>query len=337
MKDFNMKRKIIFSSAAALVILCAMACFWKTGDTLWAFGVFFAGLVFFLLLLLMDGLHRKYTDDLLEQLTLLIESLNSAEALTVFPENKDTLLSRLQHQLLRLRSILLAQNQRLEDEKNQIETLISDIAHQVKTPIAGARTFVELLGDPQISCSEHKEYLEIIQLSLNKLTFLADSMIKMSRLEIGIIQLKPEYIVIDDLVLNALRTVYHKAKEKEIFIAYDKKCSVQVYADFNWTSEAVTNVLDNAVKYTPHHGSIRVEVTEYPSYVCLVISDNGPEIPEEERAEIFQRFYRGKNASAAEGVGVGLYLTRTILSRQNGYVKVGSVDGWTIFSLFLKK
>lgn len=337
MKYFNIKRKILLLCAAVLVILGPLVCFFMTGEPAWTIGVFGLGVLFLVLMLVLDGLHRTYTDDLLEQLTLLIESLNSAEALTVFPENQDTLLSRLQYQLLRLRSILLAQNQRLEDEKNQVETLISDISHQIKTPIAGAKTFAELLGDETISREEHGEYLELVQTSLNKLTFLADSMIKMSRLETGIIQLKPEVIDIHALILNALKSVYHKAKEKKITIQYEHRCSFNICADFNWTAEAITNVLDNAVKYTPSNGIIQVSVTEYPSYFCLDISDNGPGIPEAEQAEIFQRFYRGKNANAVEGVGVGLYLTRTILSRQSGYIRVRSDHDWTVFSLFLKK
>ena len=105
----------------------------------------------------------------------------------------------------------------------------------------------------------------------------------------------------------------------------------------NWTAEAITNVLDNAVKYSPSGGIVDIKITEYPSYLRLDISDNGIGIPEEEQAKIFGRFFRGKYAAGIDGVGIGLYLTRNIINKQNGYVKVVSDTHGSKFSLFLKK
>lgn len=107
--------------------------------------------------------------------------------------------------------------------------------------------------------------------------------------------------------------------------------------DFNWTAEAITNILDNAVKYTPSGGIVGLEITEYPSYLRLDISDNGIGIPEEEQAKIFGRFYRGKQSAGIDGVGIGLYLTRDIINKQKGYIKVASDENGSVFSLFLKK
>ena len=149
-------------------------------------------LILFALLLLLDFLHNRYNDDLLEQITLLIEALVEQQERQIFSEAEDTLTARLQHQLLKLRNILTAQNQMLAQEKEQIKTLISDISHQIKTPIAAANTFAELLSDGELSAEERTEYITTLQMSLGKLTFLTNSLIKMSRLESGIISLKPE-------------------------------------------------------------------------------------------------------------------------------------------------
>lgn len=254
----------------------------------------------------------------------------------LFTETDDTLISRLQHQLLKLRSILLTQNKLLEDEKNQIKTLISDISHQIKTPLASANAFAELLDD-ELSEEERNEYIKMLCESLNKLTFLTDSLIKMSRLESGIINLKTEKIIFNNIILQSVKSVYPKAKEKDISITFDNKCEYEVSLDFNWTAEAVTNVLDNAVKYTQNSGLIIINITDYPSYLRLDITDNGPGISEEEQAKIFSRFYRGENSSGVEGVGIGLYLTREILSKQNGYIKVLSNMNGSTFSLFFEK
>ena len=127
------------------------------------------------------------------------------------------------------------------------------------------------------------------------------------------------------------------ARDKNITITFDCGQTFEALLDFNWTAEAVTNVLDNAVKYTPSRGVVDLKITEYPSYLRLDVSDNGIGIPEEEQAKIFGRFYRGKQSAGVDGVGIGLYLTRDIVNKQNGYIKVASDEKGTIFSLFLKK
>ena len=282
-------------------------------------------------------LHNRYNDDLLEQITLLIEALVEQQERQIFSEAEDTLTARLQHQLLKLRNILTAQNQMLAQEKEQIKTLISDISHQIKTPIAAANTFAELLDDGELSAEERTEYITTLQMSLGKLTFLTNSLIKISRLESGIISLKPEKNSLNEIVLQAVKTVYAKAKEKGILITFECDQAFEAVLDFNWTAEAISNVIDNAVKYTPQGGFVRLQITEYPSFLRLDISDSGVGIPEEEQAKIFGRFYRGKQSVGTDGVGIGLYLTREIINKQNGYMKVSSDENGSTFSMFLPK
>ena len=296
-----------------------------------------AVVLLFGLFLLLDYLHNRYVDDLLEQLTLLIEKLVGSQEVHIFSELEDTLLSRLQHQLLKLRAILLKQNKLLAEEKKQIKTLISDISHQIKTPVASANTFVQLLNDESLSEEERKEYLSILQVSLEKLTFLVNSLVKMSRLEGGIIALKPEENRLNDIILQAIKSVCSKAKKKNITVEFDCEHNDSLYLDFNWTVEAIANVLDNAVKYTQNGGRVRMNLVEYASYIRLDITDNGIGIPEEEQAQIFNRFYRGKSSSGIDGVGIGLYLTRDIMNKQKGYIKVSSGKTGTTFSLFFRR
>lgn len=159
----------------------------------------------------------------------------------------------------------------------------------------------------------------------------------MSRLESGMISLKPDKNSLNNIILQAVKTVYAKAKEKNITITFDCEQNYEALLDYNWTAEAVTNVLDNAVKYTPSGGVVELKITEYPSYLRLDISDNGIGIPEEEQAKIFGRFYRGKYSAGIEGVGIGLYLTRDIIHKQQGYIKVMSDKNGSTFSIFLRK
>lgn len=337
MKHFDIYRKLVLITGAVISVLSVLMVFFARSSPVTMLWGFFGVLILFALLLLLDFLHNRYNDDLLEQITLLIEALVEQQERQIFSEAEDTLTARLQHQLLKLRNILTAQNQMLAQEKEQIKTLISDISHQIKTPIAAANTFAELLSDGELSAEERTEYITTLQMSLGKLTFLTNSLIKMSRLESDIISLKPEKNSLNEIVLQAVKTVYAKAKEKGILITFECDQTFEAVLDFNWTAEAISNVIDNAVKYTPQGGFVRLQITEYPSFLRLDISDNGVGIPEEEQAKIFGRFYRGKQSVGTDGVGIGLYLTREIINKQNGYMKVSSDENGSTFSMFLKK
>jgi len=337
MKHFDIYRKLVLITGAVISVLSVLMVFFVRSSPVTMLWGFSGVLILFALLLLLDFLHNRYNDDLLEQITLLIEALVEQQERQIFSEAEDTLTARLQHQLLKLRNILTAQNQMLAQEKEQIKTLISDISHQIKTPIAAANTFAELLSDGELSAEERTEYITTLQMSLGKLTFLTNSLIKMSRLESGIISLKPEKNSLNEIVLQAVKTVYAKAKEKGILITFECDQTFEAVLDFNWTAEAISNVIDNAVKYTPQGGFVRLQITEYPSFLRLDISDSGVGIPEEEQAKIFGRFYRGKQSVGTDGVGIGLYLTREIINRQNGYMKVSSDENGSTFSMFLKK
>lgn len=337
MKHFDIYRKLVLITGAVISVLSVLMVFFARSSPVTMRWGFSGVLILFALLLLLDFLHNRYNDDLLEQITLLIEALVEQQERQIFSEAEDTLTARLQHQLLKLRNILTAQNQMLAQEKEQIKTLISDISHQIKTPIAAANTFAELLSDGELSAEERTEYITTLQMSLGKLTFLTNSLIKMSRLESDIISLKPEKNSLNEIVLQAVKTVYAKAKEKGILITFECDQTFEAVLDFNWTAEAISNVIDNAVKYTPQGGFVRLQITEYPSFLRLDISDSGVGIPEEEQAKIFGRFYRGKQSVGTDGVGIGLYLTREIINKQNGYMKVSSDENGSTFSMFLKK
>lgn len=337
MKHFDIYRKLVLITGAVISVLSVLMVFFARSSPVTMLWGFSGVLILFALLLLLDFLHNRYNDDLLEQITLLIEALVEQQERQIFSEAEDTLTARLQHQLLKLRNILTAQNQMLAQEKEQIKTLISDISHQIKTPIAAANTFAELLSDGELSAEERTEYITTLQMSLGKLTFLTNSLIKISRLESGIISLKPEKNSLNEIVLQAVKTVYAKAMEKGILITFECDQAFEAVLDFNWTAEAISNVIDNAVKYTPQGGFVRLQITEYPSFLRLDISDSGVGIPEEEQAKIFGRFYRGKQSVGTDGVGIGLYLTREIINKQNGYMKVSSDENGSTFSMFLKK
>lgn len=220
MRHFEIYRKLILILGVIISVVSA-AMFFVENSSFVIFLVIFSFVILCGFLFLLDFLHNRYNDDLLENITLLIETLVEQQEQYIFSEAEDTLTARLQHQLLKLRNILTAQNKMLAKEKEQIKMLISDISHQIKTPIAAANTFAQLLSDKELTDEERSEYIATLQMSLEKLTFLTNSLIKMSRLESGIISLKLKRNSLNNIVLQAVKTVYAKAKGKNITITFD--------------------------------------------------------------------------------------------------------------------
>lgn len=282
-----------------------------------------------------DRLYKKYTEDMLINLSDMLDTIINMRDEEIFSVLEDSLFSKLQHQTIKLTNILKKQNEQIKYEKNEIKTLISDIAHQLKTPLTNLKMYGEFLQDESLSREERKEFNEIMMISLNRLSFLVESMIKMSRLESGVIQLKPKENDLNDTILYAISQVRKKAKSKNINIKLEGIDKLNIIHDKNWCSEAFFNILENAVKYTPKNGLINIKVQRYEIFVRVDIKDNGVGINEDELPKIFKRFYRGENGKDVEGIGIGLYLTREIITRQGGYIKVNSNKDGSKFSVFL--
>lgn len=277
----------------------------------------FNGLIFF---------TNKYISSVLEKLTELINTIIDGNEEEVFSVLNDDLLSKLQNQTIKLTGILKSQNNRLRKEKGEIQSLISDISHQLKTPFANLKMYCEFLKSDEISNEERKEFISIINNQLEKLDFLMASMIKMSRLESGIIAFKPKQCSLDNICLGAIKQAYEKAKSKNIEIQFNSGENIAISIDEKWTTEAVFNIIDNGIKYTNPNGKIVIITKRFEMFAMIEIQDNGRGIKETEINNIFKRFYRGKNAENEEGVGIGLYVSREIISMQNGFVKVKSEE-----------
>ena len=223
------------------------------------------------------------------------------------------------------------------EEKDSIKLLISNISHQIKTPIANISMYNETLINRELDREKEIDFLKNMQFQVNKLEWLVQSLIKMSRLETGVIELNIKKTRLGDTIANALSSVYLKAEEKNISIKIDMDDKLELYHDKKWTAEALFNIIENAVKYTDNKGSIKIKLEKMEMFTKLNIIDTGIGIDKYEINNIFKRFYRGANVSDIDGVGVGLYLAREIINKQNGYIKVVSKKGvGTTFSIYFK-
>ena len=226
--------------------------------------------------------------------------------------------------------------QKLQEEKDKIKTLIADVSHQTKTPAANILLYTQLLSEQELS-PEGRDCAAALESQVEKLRALVDALVKTSRLEAGILTLHTRPGPLAPMLKDAVAQFIPKAAEKGITLTLASTDASAVF-DPKWTAEAVCNLLDNAVKYTPAGGTVAVEVVPYQMFCCINVTDNGPGIPEAERAKVFQRFYRCPAAYETEGVGIGLYLTRQIAEGQGGYIKVSSRSGrGSCFSLYLPR
>ena len=248
----------------------------------------------------------------------------------------ESLLSAAETRLAHYLSASAVSARNLAAEKDTIKTLIGDISHQTKTPIANILLYAQLLEEQDLP-EESRACAAALVEQAERLRSLIEALMKTSRLEAGVLTLHPRPGALAPMLKEAAAQLTPRAAEKGVALTLLPTDAEAVF-DPKWTAEAVCNLLDNAVKYTPAGGSVTVQAVSYELFCRINVTDTGPGIPEEEQAKIFQRFYRSPAVRQAEGVGVGLYLVRQIAQGQGGYVKVFSRPGQGAkFSLYLPR
>lgn len=244
-------------------------------------------------------------------------------------------LSKLEARMYRYLAAGKTERGRIVNERNNVEALVSDISHQTKTPLSNILIYTQLLSETDGLNDNVREMISQIEAQTEKLSFLIQSLVKTSRLESGIITVIPKKCGISDI----FRTIdYTSAAARKGITLMSDIPDLTAEFDVKWTAEAIANIIDNAVKYTPPGGTVTVSAEEYEMFVRINVADTGIGMREDETAKVFTRFYRSPAVSSEEGVGIGLYLAGEIITRENGYIKVSSQPGkGSVFSVFLPK
>ena len=248
----------------------------------------------------------------------------------------ETELSALEGRLARFLRGSAAARRTVETEQAAVKTLIADISHQTRTPIANLLLYASLLSERELD-PRQREQVNALSAQAEKLSFLIKALVKASRLEAGIVAPAPAVNPVGPLLENAVKQEGPAALAKQITLTADPFDGSAAF-DPRWTGEALGNVVNNAVKYTPPGGRVSVSAQLLDSFCRIDVADTGPGVPEGEQAAVFNRFYRGGATRAAEGLGLGLYLAREILARQGGYIRLSSRPGeGCVFSLYLPR
>lgn len=224
-----------------------------------------------------------------------------------------------------------------EQEKEQVKSLVSNMSHQLKTPLANISLYAEILSKEEITPEQKTVFSEKMQRQVDKLSWIVESLSKMVKLEQNIDGFEGKAIGIKQTILEAVDTIYEKLEKKEINFTLEPFEDRLLYHNRKWTAEVFVNLLENAVKYTDRGGTISICVKNYDLYTEIQIADNGRGIRQEEMTDIFKRFYRSPEVENMEGSGIGLYLSNLILEKEKGYMTVDSEYGkGSCFSVFLQ-
>lgn len=291
-------------------------------------GSLISSVVLLVLIIVCRVRERRTMERLREMLEAALEGTFSQK------DYDETYLSALETQMVQYLNRTESAVKKMNQHQEKISTLISDISHQTKTPLSNVSLYTELLLEKELP-EDAKHCAEQVHAQAEKLQFLIGALVQTSRLENGIIKLHPAEQPVGQMIQNAVAQAEMKTQRKRIIM---KELEGYAFFDEHWTQEALYNLLDNAVKYTPEENDIEIRTVSYELFLRIDVTDHGAGIVEGEQAKIFGRFYRGENARNKEGLGIGLYLANQILNGEGGYIKVKSELGaGTTFSLFLPK
>ena len=297
----------------------------------------------------------------MEELSASLESLINGEEPALDRVSEDTLPSKIRSQILRLNDKMLGSEQALLQEREEIRGLIADTAHQLRTPLANMESYLSLLKadlerrtgtSESIRMEDQAYYIRAIAESEEKIRFLTESFIRMARLENGIIQIRKDSRDMEGTLLGSILQAKKAADEKQIEIRLTmsgesgrtkktsgrekgKEAESAVLHDPQWLGEAVFNLLDNSIKYSPEGSTIYVSTVKNEMFFRIEVRDEGTGIEEGEENLIFRRFYRGKHVNGQNGFGLGLYLSREIVQRHGGFMKVKRLEPGLSVGIYL--
>ncbi len=251
-------------------------------------------------------------------------------------EYTDDLISKIDHQTFRVQTMTEQYEETLKNDREEIKNLIAQIAHQLRTPLTNMGAYLEFLEE-DLEEEERRTYTQAVKSSWEKIYFLTESFIKMSRLQGKVIQIQKEQADISSTLTRAVGQIQKKAEEKQIKVKLEGGKEINYAHDENWICEAVFNLLDNAVKYSKKGTTVRAGAEKNEMFLRIWVCDEGIGISPGEENKVFQRFYRGDNAAGVEGFGLGLFLTREIVLKHGGFMRIKREKTGTTVEIYLPR
>lgn len=319
--------RIVFGVSASLTLLFSAVCFY--------YGVVPGLLCFFCGFAVIIGytIFTKMRYRKIEKLNEYLSAVCSGKLDLDLPDNSEGELSILKNNLYKIIAMLRFQNEKLQQDKNYLADSMTDISHQLKTPLTSMMVMSDILKDEQ-SAEKRKDFVDIIQTQLEKMRWLIQNLLKLSKLDAGTVEIRSDCLSANDVIDLSVKPFLVNFDLREITFS-KSGADFNFKGDEGWITEALSNIIKNDLEHTPCGGEISVKLRGTALFGMIEISDNGCGMDEEDCKHIFERFYRGKNSSP-ESVGIGLALTKAIIERHSGKIEVKSaLNEGTTFEIYL--
>ncbi|MGY3778046.1 sensor histidine kinase [Isobaculum melis] len=262
----------------------------------------------------------------INQLSLHLMDMFAGKSALDISDNQEGELSLLKNDIYKITLMLREKTELLQKDKIYLADTLSDISHQLKTPLTAMFMMTDLLSDPQLPVAKRVEFIEHIRQQLERIEWLVGSLLKMSKIDAKAVVFKKEPILMKDLIEQALNPLLVPIDMKEVAIQFTGDDTIFWHGDKHWTVEALVNVLKNAIEHVSQKGHVSIQCTKNPLHIELIIADDGEGIPANDIPHLFERFYRGENAKP-DSVGIGLAMSKSILQHQQATIEVTSEIG----------
>ncbi len=242
-------------------------------------------------------------------------------------ENKEGDFSKLAVSFNSMREAIRNNISELIGEKQFLVNLLSDISHQLKTPLSSMIIYNDIMLHKELSKEQRETFLVNNQNQLHRMIWLIKSILKLAKLDANAIELVKDNQSLNETIQDSMEALESKALERNIRINLMEREEVFLEHDRLWLEEALINIIKNGIEHTPRDGEINLELVENPIYIRIVIEDTGEGIKEEDLPNIFKRFYKAKTSQKSDSVGIGLALAKSIVEAHNGFIEVQSTIG----------
>jgi signal transduction histidine kinase len=277
---------------------------------------------------------RRYTH--IAKLSSYLKRINSGDYALDVRDNVEGELSILKSEIYKVTVMLREKSDILLRDKAALQNALSDISHQLKTPLTSMFMMTDLLCDTQLTEEKRREFTDRLRAQLERIQWLVSSLLKLSKLDAKTVAFKPALVSSKTLLEKACAPLLIPIEIKNQTLNLEDG-GVTIRCDENWTAEALVNILKNCIEHTPEGGRLSITCTSNPLYTQILIKDSGPGIDLKDLPHVFSRFYRGKNASN-DSVGIGLAMAAAIVTGQNGTIDAANhPQGGSVFTVRFPK
>ena len=296
------------------------------------YNILFIGLALSIILLYLK--HENNQDKEIKRIVKCIKEINKKNYAINIEDNTEDELSILKNEIYKTTIMLKEMAENSKDDKLRLKDSLSDISHQLKTPLTSINIMLDnILDNPNMDADTKEKFIQSIKREVTNISNLATEILKLSKFDANVVRFENKEVLVKDIIKKAISNVEMMAEIKNVEIKVVFHDNVKLVCDLNWQVEAIINILKNCIEHSSENSFINIEVIDNKIYKEIIIKDSGEGIDKKDLLHIFERFYKGKNSSK-DSVGIGLALAKKIIEMNNGSISVNSVKGkGTIFTI----